>query len=544
MIPMPSRLAVAATVVTLAAASAVFSAATPAPAQAPTRDYASEAFANPWDYNDQADAIVGDGPNLGVRNVRIDGGSLRFDIAGPGYVSPLWGGYPGSWHGPLDGVTRPIDTSRYRRIAFRMTSTQTADGGLRWYACADGGPADSCQGGFPFDVLPGTHVYDFALEANPSDPNLAHPWSGRVTGLRLAFNGGASIDLDWMSVYGGTAPGADGPVAPAPVIVDPDIEGGASVAPLLRGKEWDMSVGGDVSRTFNVSGGISGGSFNGTNAGPQTNDPAVVLNLGCKTFRAEQFHRFTVEYDYDGRFNVEDKAGGGANSRVIWRIAGTPLTTNGADLQNSEDIVIYPSQKRYTIDLRSDPVTAIVDPEQRGPRVGWVGEIEHLRFDPNEDRGARQWKIRSVKLAADDMAAPGTPFQIRWRDAAYAPGGVADIAIATDRYGGGAVPIASGVPVGPGENVTPWTAEGSGPRFVVLTIRRGGSESTAVSSGPVTVGSLSPSLGVNQRGSDGVYAAGDRCAGTAPAAQPLVAKSGRPVAAPKGRVVKKTIVKR
>ncbi len=533
------------TSVTLVAAALVVSSSDQAPAQSVFHDYASEAAGNPWDYNDAADAIVGDGPNYGVRNARIEGGQFSFDVAGPAYVSPLWGGYPGSWQSEQDGGTRPIDTSRYSRLAFKLTSSGAVDAGVRWYTCADGGPADSCQGGFPFDVKPGTHVYDFALVANPSDPALARPWSGKATGLRLAFNGSASLSIDWMSVYSGPTPGADGPSGPAPVIVDPDREGGASVAPLLRGKEWDMSAPGDISRSFNVNGGVSGGSFQGTNAGPTMNDPTVVMNLGCRTFRADQFHRFTVEYDYDGVFNVEDKAGGGTNARVIWRVAGTPLTTNGVDLQNSDDLVIYPNQKRYTFDLLTNPVTAIVDPDQAGPKLGWTGEIEHVRFDPNEDRGARHWKIKSVKIAADDMAAPGTAFNIRWRDSQFAPGGVADIAIATDPSGAGAVPVATGVAVQAGENVTPWTAEGTGKRWVVLTIRRGGAESTVVSTGPVSIGTLAPTIGVNQRGSDGVLAAGDRCIGAtgvgAPVAQPLTVtgKGRKPTVKPLTPTTKK-----
>ncbi len=499
-------------------AGAAGTAVGPASAQDQSRDYASDAFSNPWDYNDAADIIVGDGPMLNVANASVSGGKLNFSTTGPGYISPLWGGYPGAVYGQLDGVSRPIEASKYNRLAFKLTSSAPVNAGIRWYTCADGAVNDGCQGGFAFDIKPGTNVYDFELKPSGLDAALNGPWAGKVTGLRIAFAGSANMDLDWMSVYGGRAPGDGGPSGPSAKVINPDIEGGQSLGPLLRGKEWDMTDASDISRQFNVSGSAAGGVFTGTNAGPTINDPTIYLNLGCKTFKAADFHRFTVDFTYDGQFSVEDKPGGGMNQRLIWRIAGTALTPDGKDLQNSEDIVIYPGRRRFTVDLKTNPPAEITDPNQNGPRRGWVDSIENVRFDPNEDLGARVWRVHSMKLAADDMVAPGSAFKIEWSDANYRPGGTATVALSSSPDGSGATPIASNVPVYEGVNTTAWTADGSGSKWVVLTINRDGSESRSVSTGPVTIGAPQYSFGVNERGKDGTLAVGDRCPGSASAA--------------------------
>jgi hypothetical protein len=492
------------------------------------RDYASDAFSNPWDYSDAADIVVGDGPLLNISNARIANGQFSFDANGPGYISPLWGSYPGSLHTRYDGAASPIEASKYNRIAFKITSNSFVNSGLRWYSCADGAVTDACQGGFAFDIKPGTNVYDFELKPSTLDPALSGAWAGNITGLRLAFAGAAHMDLDWMSVYSGKAPSLAGPAGPSANVINPDIEGGESLGPKLRGKDWDMTDAADISRTYNVAGSAGGGVFNGTNASPATNDPALVMNLGCKTFKAADFHRFTVDMTFDGAFNVEDKPGGGMNQRVIWRIAGTPLSNNGTDLQNSDDLVIYPGRNRLSIDLATNPPTAITDEAQTAPRRGWVESIEHVRFDPNEDQGARKWQIHSIKLAADDMASAGSKFIIDWSDANFAPGGTATIALSSSPDGSNATPIASNVAVNDGKNTTPWTATGSGSKWVVLTINRGGYESTSVSTGPVTIGAPQYSFGVNERGKDGTLANGDRCVGSASAAPTTVPPSDTP----------------
>jgi putative cell wall-binding protein len=64
----------------------------------------------------------------------------------------------------------------------------------------------------------------------------------------------------------------------------------------------------------------------------------------------------------------------------------------------------------------------------------WTGRtINLLRFDPNEDRGARTWYLDGLRIAADDAAAP--TFQITWHDASGSPGDRATVGLDTDRAG-------------------------------------------------------------------------------------------------------------
>ncbi len=457
-------------------------------------DYASEAFSDPWDYNNAEDQVLADdGPMRSATNASISGGQLHFDMAQPGYFHPLWGGYPGSIVHGRDGVGAPIDASRYNRISFRMNATAEVPAGIRWYTCAQ--ISDACQGGFNFFTKPGWNTYDFALGAI-NEANLTTPWAGNIVSLRVALSPSAPthFDLDWLQVYPTGAPVGEG-VGPVPQVDEPNVTGGADYATIARnGDAWDFSEATDIHRLDNVRGSVADGVFTGTNAGPATNDPAIGLRL-ARAFNGSDFHRVTVDYSFDGPFNLEDKRGGGTVARIIWRIAGTPLTKNGADLQNSDDIVTYPNQRSFTVDLATANPADITDPSQNGPRVGWAGQmIEMLRFDPNEDRGERSFRVDRVKVA--DIAAGATSFDIEWHDNSFADGTTADLYIDTDRSGFDGTQIASGIPVKAGRNVFTWTpAPGtSGTWYVYVVHRRNGRVGRAYSGGPVRIGGItSPS---------------------------------------------------
>ncbi len=457
-------------------------------------DYAAEAFSDPWDYANQEDQVIADdGPMRSATNARIDGGQLHFDMGQPGYFHPLWAGYPGSIIHDRDGAGKPIDASRYNRISFRMNASAEVPAGIRWYTCAE--ISDACQGGFNFFTKPGWQTYDFAL-APISEANLTTPWSGNIVSLRVALSPSAPthFDLDWLQVYPAGAAVGEG-VVPVPQIDEPSVDGGADYATIARnGDAWDFSEPTDIHRLDNVGGTVSGGVFAGRNGAPALNDPAIGLRLGA-ALKGTDFHVATVDYTYDGPFNLEDKAGGGTIARLIWRIAGTPLTKTGADLQNSDDIVTYPNQSSFSVDLATANPADITDPAQNGPRVGWAGQlIEMFRFDPNEDRGARSFRIDRVKLA--DIDAGATSFVVAWHDNALAGSTTADIFIDTDAKGFDGTQIASGLPVVAGRNSFTWTpaAGTTGTWYVYVVHHRGGQTGRAYSGGPVRIGGItSPS---------------------------------------------------
>lgn len=476
--------------VTLVEPSAPARAATSSPA-----DYASEAFSDPWDYNNPEDQVLADdGPMRSATNASISGGQLHFDMAQPGYFHPLWGGYPGAIVHGREGAGAPIDAGRYNRISFRMNATAEVPAGVRWYTCAQ--ISDACQGGFNFFTKPGWHTYDFALTAIP-ETNLTTPWAGNIVSLRVALSPAAPthFDVDWMQVYPAGAAVGEG-IAPVPQIDEPDASGGADYATIARnGDAWDFAEATDIHRLDNVRGSVSGGVFAGANAGPAINDPGIGMRL-ARAFNGTDFRRVTVEYSFDGPFNLEDKGSGGTVARLIWRIAGTPLTKNGADLQNSDDIVTYPNQRSFTVDLATADPADITDPTQNGPRIGWAGQlIEMFRFDPNEDRGERSFRVDRVKLA--DIDAGATSFDVEWHDNSFADGTTADLFIDADRSGFDGTQIASGIAVKPGRNVFTWTPSPgtSGTWFVYVVHRRNGQIGRAYSGGPVRIGGITSPAG-------------------------------------------------
>ena len=475
----------------LAASMIALAPARPAPAASgATSDYAAEAFSDPWDYSNPEDQVIADdGPTRSMTNAAISGGQLHFDMAGQGYFHPLWGGYPGALPIGREGAAHPIDASRFNTIAFRMNANAEVPAGVRWYTCQE--ISDACQGGFNFFTVPGWHTYMFPLQAI-NEPALTAPWSGNIVSLRIALSPGGQqhFDVDWVRVMPSGVEANDD-FGPVPQVDQPDVTGGADYASTARaGDAWDFNEASDYLRADNVAGGVSGGQFVGQNAAPALNDPSVTMRLG-PTFSGDQFHRVTVGYTYDGGFNLQDKVGGGMTARLIWRIAGTPLTKTGADLQNSDDIVTYPNAREFTVDLASNPASAVTDPDQNGPRVGWSGQmIEMLRIDPNEDRGARSWRLDYVKVADDDAGAKS--FDIVWHDNAWKPGTKADLFVDNDDKGFDGTPIATGLDVSQGRNVYTWTPPAGTPgRWYVYAVHsHNGRTGRAYSTGPVRIGGI------------------------------------------------------
>ena len=460
-------------------------------------DFASEQFSDPWDYNNAEDIVIADdGPMRGVSNASISGGQLHGTMSGPGYISPLWGGYGGSLLQGREGGVNQVDTSRFTHLAFKLTSTAATEipAGIFWYSCPDGrkNPIDmvlgNCEGGQPIFIKPGTHTYDIPLANSEALKPGGKAWSGKMSGIRLALSPSSpmTFDLDWISLAPqGATP--DGNFGPLPEVIDPDVTGGADYATTV-GDAWDMNEASDVLRADNATGGVSGGFFNGTNAGatPIAREDSSITMKVRKAINGNAFHRLTVGYTYSGPFRLQHEDGGGTMSRVIWRVAGTPSKSDGTDLQNSDDLVTYPNQPQFSIDLHADDPKTITDDAQAGPRIGWSNQsIEYFRFDPNEDTGNRKWKVDFVKLAADDAA--DKTFKIRWKDNAGG-GGTADLYADTDRDGFNGTPIAQGIAVKDGENSFDWTPSAPGSYWVYAVHHRDGKVGRAYATGPVTIG--------------------------------------------------------
>ena len=488
-----SGLLVAATLATGLALSTLGGIGTAAPAGAQgvggAPDYAAETYGDPWDYTNPQDQVVLEGQQtIGIQNGQINGGAFSFDVSGPSYFHFLWGGYPDSTPTNRDGALNPVDTSRFNRLVVKITASQYMPAGVRWYSCED---IARCEGGTAVTLQEGTHVYDIALGSSSAGPVN---WGGRIISMRMLFApyGPTHVDVDWIRLTSGSGPVEEW-TGPTPVIDDPDITGGTDYATLARGGDaWDFTEAADYLRLDNAGGAVSGGQLVATNAGPVINDPGVTLKMPV-AFKGDDFHRATVTFVNDGPFSLEDRAGGGSNARLMWRIAGTALRRDGLHNQVSRDLVIYPGQNSLTVDLRTNPAVNVVDPRHSGPKVGWAGQmIEMFRFDPNEDRGARAFRVDSVKLADDDAGETG--FSIKLHDVAPGAGTTVSLYADTDRSGFDGTPIAEGVDLSSGSATVDWNppAGTKGMFWIYAVATRSGASARTYATGPVRIGSATP----------------------------------------------------
>lgn len=538
--------------VSVSAVSAVTLSAAPAASALPpmtvvaTDDYATETFGDPWDFSNPEDVLLDGGvrleeggPTVGMRNAAIHGGMLSFDMSSQGYLSPVWGGYPGGLYlGREAGAPeRQVDASKYTRLSIHMYASQAAPAGIQWFGCP--GLDTECWGGQPFLARQGWNTYNITLKNQGY--GLPQEWEGMITGLRLALSPSSqtSYKIDWMRLYepSVTAPpalrggqwdvndtGSDnvahrsgwgnvnclvevcdlgflpagqyfvrdtpssehtGPLRvlrPArPVVLDPDEVGGAEHA---ADNPWDFADMTDVGYMGNAQLLEVGDRLLAQNTGPIINDPHVWLPLRTPTIDPYRFHRLTVRSGYEGPFDLRDIEGGGTMGRLIWQ-----TVDDQTRVQQTNDLVTYEGTRTLTVDL-TDAALHETDGEAGGGR-DWqsTSEISGIRWDPNEDRGPRRWWLERVALRADDEA--GSSFDIRWYDAGYAPGSTVRIYAQDDEKGTNRTLISGSQPLEqrPGTNVFTWNTSNVRQGWYHVYVEVSGDAGTAgsVSTGPVHV---------------------------------------------------------
>jgi hypothetical protein len=510
------------------------------PADVPPRsvpaapDFATEVFADPWDFSNPEDMLLDNGPTMGMQAAAIRDGQLRFDMSTPGYLSPLWGGYPGGLYLGREGGApqNQIDASRYTRVSFSAYASQTTAAGLMWFTCEGLDPA--CMGGQPLELKAGWHTYDIAV-ANGAY-GLPQTWSGRITGLRFALSPTTptSFAMDWLRLYqpvstvevsgnglswdvdddaGDNNPDQPGwgalpcgspcdlsflppgtyrmveggahstPVTlrrPArPVILDPDAVGGADYA-TEAGNPWDFDSPADVASVGNTSVLGYGAKLSAVNAGPTMNDPFVWMRLPTGSIDAGRFHRLSVTSSFEGAFDLTDSAGGGSHGRIVWQRPDQNVDT----VVQTKEWVTYSGTSRQTYDLNSPGIHE----DDVGNRLPWSSSaVTGLRWDANEDRGPRRWTLDRVALRADDEA--GTSFAIRWYDAGYAPGSTVTFYRDGDAAGFDGQPISAALPQGPGTNVFNWdtSATPGGLHHIYAVVEGPAGTGRSYATGPVSV---------------------------------------------------------
>ncbi len=447
-------------------------------------DYATDQFADPWDFSNDDDVppipLVGSENSFGIS--RSADGLLTVASVNNSTIKLVrtWG-VQLPWG--RDGQLAPVNADRYSRLSFSMCIDQALHMAVHYWNAAGE------QGLLPFYPTAGCRVYDLDLRdtsANP--PGYRLPWSGAMTRVELLRGGTptgqnplVNITLDWVRLRRQDAPVAPPTGVPIPRLLTPNVEGGVDYA-TANGNPWDFEGPDDVATTGDVTNvAFANGAMTGTTI---RNDSFVELPMRSE-FVPDRYHRATVDMCLEGRMGFENAPGGGMNARFAWQ----PQFYDA--WSETQDIVVYPGCHRWTVDLSTNPAVAVND-EGTVHQRGWRGQrFDHLRFDINEDPGARNFAIREIKFA-DDAAFSDT-YDITFTDVA-GMGGTVDIWVTTNRGAYDGTRIAADRPVTGGVNTFRWNGTSdtgaplpNGTYWVYLTMRNGSNVGTAYSTGPVRI---------------------------------------------------------
>lgn len=151
-------------------------------------DFATDAFADPWDYSNAADILLDNtGPAGGLAAASMSGGLLSVRVAGPSYLSPLWGGYHGSLRLGRDGALpqNMVHASYYTTLHLHAYASQKLSVALNWFSCPQ--TSVSCRGGMPFGLQAGWNDVNLVLRNSPHYLPHGVPWAGNIQGVQLAM---------------------------------------------------------------------------------------------------------------------------------------------------------------------------------------------------------------------------------------------------------------------------------------------------------------------------------------------------------------------
>ncbi|MCU1387095.1 MAG: hypothetical protein JWL72_433 [Ilumatobacteraceae bacterium] len=455
-------------------------------------DFATDVLGDPWDFSSTSDIVPA--LDAGVTNtvaINVGGGLftanthnnaelrllMNWSMAGP--VLP-WG---------HDGWRHPIDSSVYSVLDMSIRAEQDLNMAVRWWNAA------GSTGVIPF-TLTGGGFQTIHMDMNDRSiyklPAAAGVWSGPITRFEvfrgLASAGGdpaVNIQLDWVRLHRPDAPAAPPANVPIPQLLTPNETGGADYATTVRGNPWDFAGGDDIAEANGVGSlDASSGDLTGTTT---DNDPyiAVPVDGGLNT---DKYHRFTADVCYGGGFGLSGAPGGGMVGRVVWKKAGL------VPWISSQDFIVYPGPQcnSITLDLATTPPSALTD-EAEENTSGWRGiSLSALRFDLDEDPGARAFTLKNIKLADD--AAFSSSYDITFADAAGSRSPTADIYATTTQGDFNGTQIASGIKVQDGINTFHWTGVDvngtpmpNATYWIYVVMRNPSGVGTAVSTGPVRI---------------------------------------------------------
>ena len=445
--------------------------ATPA-AFSTSGDYATDVLGDAWDFNNPEDVpaipLVGSENSFGIS---VGSGVVSVDAQAGSTIKLIrtWG-QELAWG--RDGLAKPADAATYTHLSFSLNLDQKRNMGVHYWTEAGG------ENIIPFTVeRPGFATYDI----NMTSPGLLGPnaWSGKIIRLEILAGGGFPgtsrfpMQLDWARLHRADASVA--PVAaPAVRLLSPSEEGGADYA-TVSGDPWDFGGFDDIVSTGDLNiATFDGGNAHGTTIG---NDSFVELPLRTP-LNTDRYHRATVDVCFGGGFSFANAPGGGMVSRFAWYDDG------GGIWSETQDIIVYPGCNRLTIDLATTPAVAVND-ENTTYKAGWRGlHVSALRFDLNEDPGARDFSLNEIRLADDAAFSSGTyPISFSADTA-----GTADIFVTTDPASWSGTPVGT-INAAVGANTFQWNGSGlpNGTYWVYVVLRGGNGVAAARSTGPVRI---------------------------------------------------------
>ncbi|HDZ86283.1 MAG TPA: hypothetical protein ENH57_01165 [Actinobacteria bacterium] len=429
-----------------------------------TRDYATDVLQDPWDMSNREDMthvvknFAGTSMSRGVWSGKTTNRSGHFWF--------LWGGDPGAYATKRDGAVNKINTSRYKRLTFRMyvgvNSTAYRRGIFYWFYTRD----LKSKKHLLFKLYPGWHTYQLdlpsstwrgspiSLRLNPIDRSST--WV-KIDWIRLTNKPGTGTNISWTDTASGNATlyydndasgyngtslglytssvganianvsldgllggnyyfyvrGANGALSgyssaltvnapPFVKITDPDEMGGADWATRVMRNSWNMSSGGDVFKTFNT--------YKKSFSRGRFTGVNYAANRKNDPYFMLNLRKKTINPKIFHRLTIRYAYSGGFSlrrgtmSRIGWM---TQRYNDPKYWQVSDDIVTYRGWNTYTIDLKKIKLN-------RGS-YGWKNRITQLRFDPHEDRLSRRFYVDYVSLRADDAMNSNGSFVVRYK---------------------------------------------------------------------------------------------------------------------------------
>lgn len=457
----------------------------PPPALSTSGDYATDSLSDPWDFsNDDIIPVVGVGTGF-ADSVAIGSGVLTVATRNASEIRLLMK-WPAVLPWGRDGRLVPIDADRYTQATFRIFSDIALSMAVRFER------ADGQWGVIPFVLPAGWSTQDIDLldRSGYPFPDSAATWAGDIVRFEL-FRGGSmsggdpsvNVQLDWVRVRRVDAPVSPPTGLPVPRVLSPSSEGGDDYATVVRANPWDFADSSDARLTHQLAGvQVAGGELRAVSTG---NDPFVELALGGEIV-PDRFRRLTVDACYNGGFGLDDAPGGGMVGRLAWMPRGTGTWTE------TQDLVVFPGCHRMTVDLVTDPASAVHD-EATQKVTGWKGlRIDALRFDPHEDPGSRTVTLREVRLTDD--AAFSSVYDISFADESPTAGTSATSAeiIVSGEQGSFEGSTVGRMAVNPGINSFRWNGTDvagvpmpNGTYWVSVIMRNDAGVAVGQSSGPV-----------------------------------------------------------